>query len=89
MEFTQEEGRIVLYRQNEPIAYVTFPCNDDGVAIIDHTYVSDELRGQGVAGQLLQAAVAVIRDRGWKARPVCSYAVKWFEKHPENSDLLK
>ena len=46
------------------------------------------LRGQGVAGQLMEAAVDQIRSEGLKARPICSYAAKWFEKHPEQGDLL-
>ena len=88
MEISQEEGRIfALDEGGRLLAEVTFPARE-GVATIDHTFVDASLRGQGVAGQLLQAAADTLRARGLKARPVCSYAVRWFEQHPEQADLL-
>lgn len=89
MNFSQEEGRIfAVDGEGRLLAEVTFPTRD-GVAVIDHTFVDTSLRGQGVAGQLLQAAADAVRAQGRKARPVCSYAVRWFEQHPEQADLLE
>ncbi|HWU52683.1 MAG TPA: N-acetyltransferase [Tahibacter sp.] len=34
------------------------------------------------------AAVAAARAEGWRIRPLCSYARVWFERHPEQADLL-
>ena len=89
MDFLEEQGRIyTLDVSGKLLAEVTFP--DDGdIAIIDHTFVDESLRGQGMASQLLRHAVDAIRRQGKKARPVCSYAVTWFEKHPEEKDLLE
>ena len=47
------------------------------------------LPGQGVAGQLMEAAVEKLRADNMEVRPICSYAKTWFEKHPEEADLLK
>ena len=58
------------------------------VAGVGHTFVDDTLRGQGVAGQLLRAAADQIRAEGKRARATCSYAEIWFERHPEEADLL-
>lgn len=89
MEFQKEPGRVFALDQNGALlAEVTFPDREDGVAEIDHTFVDDSLRGQGIAGKLLEAAVQVLREEGKRARPTCSYAVSWFEKHPEQADLL-
>ncbi|WP_347130217.1 GNAT family N-acetyltransferase [Neglectibacter timonensis] len=41
-----------------------------------------------MAGKLLEEVSQKLRKEGKKAVPICSYAVKWFEKHPEYSDLL-
>ena len=41
-----------------------------------------------MAGQLMQRAAEHLRAGGKKAVPVCSYAVAWFEKHPEYADVL-
>lgn len=88
MEFQHEKERI--FAQDESgklIAEVTFPIVD-GVATIDHTFVDGSLRGQGVAGQLLAAAEEQLRAAGVEVRLTCSYAVRWFEEHPQSSDLL-
>lgn len=88
MKFTQEPGRI--FAQDESgklLAEVTFPDCGDAVEI-NHTFVDPSLRGQGVAGQLLQAVADTLRAGGRRAIPTCSYAVRWFEAHPECSDLL-
>lgn len=89
MDFTQEVGRI--YSQNSDggiIAEITFPLLDAQVADIDYTFVDGSLRGQGIAGQLMAAATAQIRERGLKTKASCPYAAKWFEAHPEQADLL-
>ena len=88
MEFQHERERIfALDEQGKLVAEVTFPVSE-GVADIDHTFVDQSLRGQGVAGQLLEAAVRQIRAEGLRAKATCSYAVKWFGEHPDQSDLL-
>ena len=88
MEFKHEPGRIfALGDDGTLLAEITFPANDR-VAVVDHTFVHESLRGQGVAGKLMEEAVADIRQAGLKLKPVCSYAVGWMEKHPEHQDLL-
>ncbi|MBC5722205.1 N-acetyltransferase [Lawsonibacter sp. OA9] len=88
MEFQHERERIfALDEQGKLVAEVTFPVSE-GVADIDHTFVDQSLRGQGVAGQLLDAAVRQIRMEGLRAKATCSYAAKWFKEHPDQSDLL-
>ena len=88
MVFQHERERI--FAQDESgklIAEVTFPITGT-TATIDHTFVDDSLRGQGVANLLLTEAVAQIRTGGLKVVPTCSYAVKWFSEHPDHADLL-
>ena len=90
MEFTHNKNQIVVYTPDYlVIAEVTFPALDEGTVNIDHTYVDDVLRGQGVAGKLMTELVNELRQSNRKAVPTCSYAVSWFEKHPECSDVLK
>ena len=89
MRFERETGRISARDESgKLLAEVTFP-DRDGAAEIDHTFVDPSLEGRGVAGQLLQAAADALRAEGRKVRPTCSYAVRWFEKHPEQRDLLE
>lgn len=89
MRSERETGRISARDESgKLLAEVTFP-DRDGAAEIDHTFVDPSLEGRGVAGQLLQAAADALRAEGRKVRPTCSYAVRWFEKHPEQRDLLE
>ncbi|MBA4800969.1 MAG: N-acetyltransferase [Euryhalocaulis sp.] len=60
----------------------------ENVMVIDHTYTPPELRGQGLADRLVARAVRDARAEGWKVDPVCSYAARWFEDHPEHRELL-
>ena len=83
MDFITEQARIYLPdASGRSIADITFPVKD-GIATIDHTYVDESLRGQGVAGKLIQAAVDKIQTDGNKIAATCPYAVIWLKKHPE------
>lgn len=70
------------------IAEVTFPFVSENTVCIDHTFVDDSLRGQGVASKLLYAVADELRAKNLKARLTCSYAIKWFKEHPEQCDLI-
>lgn len=43
---------------------------------ITHTFVSEKLRGQGIALQLLEKVVKYAKEKNKKIIPVCSYAAK-------------
>lgn len=89
MEFTQEKGRIVCYGEDGRIlAEIDFPAVNGETVNINHTYVDESLRGQGVAGKLMKAVIKYLEENQKKALPTCSYAVGWFAKHPEYSHLL-
>ena len=88
MEFCKEPGRIFATDETgKLLAEVTFP-EQEGIAVINHTFVDDSLRGQGIAGQLLRTVADTLRQKACKTKPTCSYAIHWFERHPEEQDLL-
>ncbi len=83
MEFIYENGLIYAENENgEVVAEITYTVNGD-TATINHTFTDDSLRGQGIAGKLVQAAAEQILADGYKVNATCSYAVKWLSKHPE------
>lgn len=89
MEFRKRFDRIWLEDETgREIAFVSFPARDTRTVTIASTVVDDSLRGQGIAGALLDALAQDLRASRRKAVPVCSYAVKWFQRHPEQADLL-
>ncbi|MCF0121039.1 MAG: N-acetyltransferase [Oscillospiraceae bacterium] len=83
MELKKEPGRISYTSpEGELLCEITFP-DENGVADINHTFVSEKLRGQGMAGKLVAAAMEQIGERSLKVSASCSYAAGWLEKHPE------
>lgn len=73
--------------EDDIIAEITYvPTGEDRI-IIDHTYVSNELRGQGIARKLLDEVANYARTENKKIIPLCSYAKTQMEKHEEYHDL--
>jgi len=90
MDFKYEKDRIYLENENgECIAEVTFPEVSNKKVNVNHTYVDRSLRGQGVADKLMTALAKDLRKNNIKATATCSYAVDWFEKHPDYEDVYK
>lgn len=90
MDFKMRSDRIWLEDEGgRELAFVSLRAAPDGAVEIISTVVDGSLRGQGVAGALLEAVARQLRSRGRRAVPVCSYAVEWFARHPEQGDLLK
>ncbi|KOP81089.1 acetyltransferase [Lysinibacillus sp. FJAT-14745] len=75
--YEQEEGKL---------AEITWQQKGQ-VMVMDHTYVSDKLRGQGVAKKLLDRAADYAREQGYKMEAVCSYVVAAFEKSNAYDDV--
>ena len=82
-----DRGRFSLSAEGAE-AEMTYALRD-GVMAIDHTFTPPAMRGHGVAGRLMRAAVAHARANGLKIRPVCSYAAAWLQRHAEERDLLE
>jgi len=90
MNFIHEDNQIYLNDENNHmVATVTFPKESQNIVNIDHTYVDSSLRGQGIAGKLMEETVIQLRESNLKAKLSCSYAVKWFEEHPECADVIE
>lgn len=90
MNFITDNDRIYLKDESgELLAEVTYPTVTDNVVNIDHTFVDSSLSGKGIASELIEALALKLRKDEKKAVLTCSYAVKWFENHPEFHDVLK
>lgn len=70
-----------------PPAFLDYAIEGDRV-VVEHTFVPDELRGQGLAAALTRAALEEARRAGWKVVPACSYVAAFIERHPEFADLI-
>ncbi len=61
---------------------------DGNVITFEHTVVPEALRGQGIARELVEFALASVRERGLKVVPQCEVFDAYMRKHPETHDLL-
>ena len=57
--------------------------------VIEHTEVSEELKGQNIGFQLVQAAVDYARQHHIKITPLCPFAYSVFKKKPDFQDVLE
>ena len=79
--FKTENNRIYMENDaGEMVAEITFPETEPGIFTINHTFVDDSLRGQGIASKLVQAATDEIKAKGGTVKATCSYAKAWLEK---------
>lgn len=60
----------------------------DGVMALPHTVVDPSYRGRGLAGQLIEHALADARSRGLTVAPSCSYVSAYIRDHPDQLDLV-
>jgi uncharacterized protein len=82
------KGAFIIKVNDERLAEMTYSKAGDTLIIIDHTDVSDALRGKGAGKQLVQAAVEYARENQIKILPLCPFAKSVFDKTPEFNDVL-
>jgi uncharacterized protein len=56
--------------------------------IITHTETPPAMRGRGIASELVQGALRLIRADGLKVVAGCGFVVDYLHKHPEFADLV-
>lgn len=82
-------GAFFIAREGERVAELTFSAGGDGkLVMLDHTEVSDSLRGQGIARKLVEEAVGWARREKIKLVPVCPFAKAVFDREPSFHDVL-
>lgn len=81
-----QQGAFEYELNGERVAEITW-VERDGVMQMDHTYVSDVLRGQGVAKKLLDASANYARKNNLKMSAICSYVVSAFQKSDDYNDI--
>ena len=55
--------------------------------IITHTETPRALRGRGIASELVEGALRLIRTDGMKVVAGCGFVADYLAKHPEFADL--
>ncbi|MBW3519839.1 GNAT family N-acetyltransferase [Flavobacterium sp. NKUCC04_CG] len=85
---TTNKGEFYIEENGEKLAEMTYSKAGDAMIIIDHTQVSDKLRGTGAGKKLVLKAVEYSRAHNIKILPLCPFAKSVFDKDPDLSDVL-
>lgn len=78
--FEQQGEFFILNEQDEKIAKLTYFYETPDRINANHTFVSNELRGQGVADKLYQALITFIKEKQLTLHPTCSYIERKWER---------
>lgn len=55
--------------------------------VITHVWVHPELRGQGVAGRIVEESLTYARENSLRVIPMCPYAAVYIRRNPQHADL--
>jgi phosphotransferase system enzyme I (PtsI) len=79
--------RFEVQAGDAPLAFLSYTHEGERV-LLDHTFVPDALRGQGIAAALARAALNEARQRHWRIIPRCSYVATFIKRNPDFADLV-
>ncbi len=68
------------------LAFANYRLTPSAV-IITHTETPHNLRGRGIASELVKGALELIRADGLKVIAGCGFVVDYLHKHPEFADI--
>ena len=84
------KGAFFIHEAGEDLALMTYTMSSPALMIIDHTEVSDVLRGKNIGYQLVHHAVEYARANGISILPLCPFAKAVFvKKAAEYADVLR
>lgn len=87
LEETDTHGSFYIGPYENKVAEINWKKHD-GFIEVDETRVDEALKGQGIGIKLFNRVIEHAREHSVKIKPVCSFVVKMFERHPELQDLL-
>ena len=83
-----ENHRYEIYLESERVGLMDYSLRPGEIHLV-HTEVDPAHQGKNLAAILLRESLASIRsEKLGKVVPVCSYTVRYMEKHPDTQDLL-
>lgn len=83
------KGEFFLEIDGKIKAKITYSKLGNTQIIIDHTEVSDDLRGGNVGKELVEHAIDYVRKNNLKVIPLCPFAKSIIERDKSLQDVLR
>lgn len=87
MKIEYQENYIYIKDNNNEAGYIRYNYKNDHIIDVTTTYVSDQYRGQGIAGRLFEELVSFCRNQQLQIVPSCSYIKNKLENSHEYDDI--
>ena len=87
-EDNTKNGAFYIEQDGKTVAKMTYIYAGSDKIIIDHTEVSDVLRGQSTGKKMVLEAVAFAEENHLKIIPLCPFAKSVFDKNPALHHVL-
>jgi len=88
-EIILEEEQLSLMDNGQEVGKITFVPGGPDTLIVDYIYLEEELRGQGLAEQLVERMVEHARSHGKLIVPTCPYVYAQFRRNASYHDVWK
>lgn len=82
------KGAFFIEIESVKKAHMSYSMAGTDKLIIDHTEVSEDLRGKGTAQKLVEKAVLYARENNIKILPLCTFANTVMTKNKDYQDIL-
>lgn len=86
MNIIREKGIFFIGADDKKDAYISFTENN-GILTVEHTVVTDALKGQGIGKLLVKEVSDYAREHGLKVNSTCWFAKDIFNKNKEYEDI--
>jgi predicted GNAT family acetyltransferase len=88
IDIKKDVNTFYVGEQNNKEAEIHYVPTGKEKIIVDHTFVSDSLRGQGIGVALVKRIVEYAREEGKLIIPLCPFAKSQIERNEEYHDIL-
>lgn len=69
------------------VGYLDYELSGD-LVVMHSTFVDDDHKGQGLGGEIVEAAMGDVRAQGRKIVVQCPFVESWLQQHPQYQELL-
>nr|WP_131739434.1 GNAT family N-acetyltransferase [Actinomadura roseirufa] len=75
-------------REGDALAGFAEYRTQPGQIVVTHTEVDPAFGGRGIGGALMRGLLDDVRAKGLTVVPLCPFAKKWIDGHPDYQDLV-